>query len=264
MKELKTLTNHNTAPIGVFDSGAGGISVLKRLWALMPNEQFLYFGDSANAPYGTRPLEEIRALTVKAVEHLLDEGCKAIVLACNTATSAAAKELRETYPDVPIFGLEPALKPAALSGVHPTVVVMATPLTLREEKFRALTERFEDLCELIKLPAPELVELVEQNKMGTPELRTYLEDLFAPLDRDKIDCLVLGCTHFPFVKRELRAILGDRPVFFDGAVGIAKYAKLVLDLREMRAPLEAEGEIRFESSDPEKLPLLRQLFSFEL
>ena len=256
--------NNPTAPIGVFDSGAGGISVLKRLWALMPNEQYLYYGDSANAPYGTKPVETIRDLTVNAVEHLLDEGCKAIVLACNTATSAAAQVLRDAHPDVPIFGLEPALKPAALSGGHPTVVVMATPLTLREEKFRALTARFADLCELIPLPAPELVGLVEENKMGTPELRAYLEDLFAPLDRDKIDCLVLGCTHFPFVKRELRAILGDRPVFFDGAVGIAKYVKLVLDMRELRAAPGAAGSIRFESSDPEKLPLLRQLFSFEL
>ena len=258
------MTDNKTAPIGVFDSGAGGISVLKRLWALMPNEQFLYFGDSANAPYGTKPLEEIRALTVSAVEHLLDEGCKAIVLACNTATSAAAKELRETYPDIPIIGLEPALKPAALSGDHPTVVVMATPLTLREAKFQSLTERFAHRCELIRLPAPELVELVEQNKMGTPELMDYLEALFAPLDKDKIDCLVLGCTHFPFAKRELRAILGSRPVFFDGAVGEAKYTKVVLDERGLRAPLDAVGAIRFESSDPKKLPLLEQLFSFEL
>ena len=258
------MTNHNTAPIGVFDSGAGGISVLKRLWALMPNEQYLYYGDSANAPYGVRPVKEIRDLTFAAVEHLLDEGCKAIVLACNTATSAAAAELRETYPDVPIIGLEPALKPAALLGDRPTVVVMATPLTLREAKFQALADRFSDRCELIRLPAPELVTLVEENKMGTPELRAYLEALFAPLDKDKIDCLVLGCTHFPFAKRELRAILGSRPVFFDGAVGEAKYTKVVLEERGLRAPEDAVGAIRFESSDPEKLPLMEQLFSFEL
>ncbi len=258
------MTNNNAAPIGVFDSGAGGISVLKRLWALMPNEQFLYYGDSANAPYGTKPVETIRDLTTKAVEHLLDEGCKAIVLACNTATAAAAADLRAAHPDVPIIGLEPALKPAALSGGHPTVVVMATPLTLREEKFAALTKRFEDHCELIKLPAPELVTLVEQNKMGTAELRQYLETLFAPLEKDKIDCLVLGCTHFPFAKREIRAVLGPRPVFFDGAVGEAKYAKVVLEERNLRAPANAEGSIRFESSDPQKIGLLQQLFAFDL
>ena len=258
------MTDLRSAPIGVFDSGAGGISVLKRLWALMPNEQYLYYGDSANAPYGTRPLETIRDLTVAAVEHLLDAGCKAIVLACNTATSAAAAELREAHPDVPIIGLEPALKPAALFGDHPTVVVMATPLTLREAKFQALADRFADRCELIRLPAPELVTLVEQNKMGTPELRAYLEDLFAPLDKDSIDCLVLGCTHFPFARRELRAILGSRPVFFDGAVGEAKYTAVVLESRGLRAPDDAVGAIRFESSDPEKLPLLEQLFSFDL
>ena len=132
------MTDNKTAPIGVFDSGAGGISVLKRLWALMPNEQYLYYGDSANAPYGTKPLEEIRALTIRAVEHLLDEGCKAIVLACNTATSAAAKELRETYPDVPIFGLEPALKPASELRRDGKILVLATPLTLQQEKFENL------------------------------------------------------------------------------------------------------------------------------
>ncbi|MBQ4207200.1 MAG: glutamate racemase [Clostridia bacterium] len=258
------MTNINAAPIGVFDSGAGGISVLKRLWALMPNEQYLYYGDSANAPYGVRPVEEIRALTVAAVEKLLSLGCKAIVLACNTATSAAAAELRAAYPDVPIIGLEPALKPAALSGNHPTVVVMATPLTLREEKFARLTERFEDVCTLIKLPAPELVTLVEENKMGTPELAAYLQALFEPLKGTKIDCLVLGCTHFPFAKREIRAVLGPRPVFFDGAVGEAKYAKVVLEERKLRAPADAVGGIRFESSDPQKIGLLQQLFAFDL
>ena len=189
----------------MFDSGAGGISVLKRLWKLMPNENYIYFGDSANAPYGVRPVEEIRALTVRAAQDLFQRGCKALVLACNTATSAAAQTLREMYPDVPIIGLEPALKPAALSGGHPTVVVMATPVTLREEKFTRLTERFKDDCNLIKLPAPELVTLVEQNKMGTPELTAYLQALFAPLQKMKIDCLVLGCTHFPCKARNQSA-----------------------------------------------------------
>ena len=258
------MTKNQSAPIGVFDSGAGGISVLKRLWKLMPNENYIYFGDSANAPYGVRPVEEIRGLTVAAVEKLLSLGCKAIVLACNTATSAAAAELRAAHPEVPIIGLEPALKPAALSGGHPTVVVMATPLTLREEKFARLTERFQNACTLIKLPAPDLVRLVEQNKMGTPEMTAYLKALFAPLEADKIDCLVLGCTHFPFAKREIKALLGDRVKLFDGAVGEAKYTKVVLEDRGLLAPAENEGEIRFLSSDETKLPLLRQLFDFEL
>ena len=257
------MPQHPSAPIGVFDSGAGGISVLKRLWKLMPNENYIYYGDSANAPYGVRPLEEIRALTIAAVEYLLERGCKAIVLACNTATSAAAKELRAAYPDIPIVGLEPALKPAALSGGHPTVVVMATPLTLREEKFARLTERFQDDCTLIKLPAPELVTLVEENKMGTPELTAYLQNLFAPLAGKKIDCLVLGCTHFPFAKREIKALLGDVKLF-DGAVGEAKYTKVVLEERGLCNADDASGTIRFESSDPAKLPLLQQLFDFDL
>lgn len=124
------------SPIVVFDSGVGGISVLKRLWQLMPNEDYIYFGDSKNAPYGVKPTGEIRELTIKNAEMLMNRGAKALVIACNTATSAAADALRKAHPDFPIIGIEPALKPAALSGGHPTVIVMATELTLREKKVR--------------------------------------------------------------------------------------------------------------------------------
>ena len=254
----------NPLPIAVFDSGMGGVSVLRELMRLMPNEDYLYYGDSANAPYGTKSVQEVRALTLERIGALYTRGIKAAVIACNTATSAAVNELRQRFADIPVIGMEPAVKPAVLAHPHGTVLVLATPLTLREEKFTALTKRFEDECDLIKLPAPELVTLVEQNKMGTAELRQYLETLFAPLDKNKIDCLVLGCTHFPFAKREIRAVLGPRPVFFDGAVGEAKYTKVVLEERKLRAPADAVGGIRFESSDPQKTNLLEQLFAFDL
>ena len=131
-----------TAPVAVFDSGVGGISVLKELAAVLPRENFWYFGDSANAPYGTKSIEEIRSLTCRSIRRMIEGGAKAVVIACNTATSAAAEALRKAYPHLPIIGMEPAVKPAAMSAEHPTVLVMATPLTIREAKLRCLMDRY--------------------------------------------------------------------------------------------------------------------------
>ena len=253
-----------TAPIAVFDSGMGGISVLKQLEKLMPNENYLYFGDSKNAPYGTKSTEKIKELTEKAVVYLLSKEAKAIVIACNTATSAAAEYLREKYTSVPIVGLEPALKPAALSSEHPTVVVMATPLTLREKKFALLTEKFRDRCEIINLPAPGLVELVEQDKIGTDEMTEYVESLFAPLDKAKIDCVVLGCTHFPFARKTIESVLGGNVRIYDGAEGEARQTKRLLEEADMLNPFEEKGKITFENSDETKIELLKKLFSVEI
>ena len=258
------MTDKNFAPIGVFDSGMGGISVLKALLKELPHEDFLYFGDAANAPYGTKPTDEIRALTEKAAEHLLDAGAKAIVLACNTATSAAGASLRETYPALPIIGLEPALKPAALSGAHPTVAVMATPLTLKEEKFTRLTERFADECRLIKLPAPGLVPLVEAGKTDGDDVRAYLEALFAPYHDEHIDCVVLGCTHFPFVLKALRAVLGDGVRFYDGADGAARQTRRLLTRAGLLNPKAAPGTVQFENSDASKLLMMETLLRYEI
>ena len=137
------------APIAVFDSGLGGISVLRELRALMPEENYLYFGDSANAPYGVRSLEEVRALTMRAISGLYSRGIKAAVIACNTATSAAIVPLRERFFDIPIIGMEPALKPAVLEHPHECVLVLATALTLREEKFSHLMENYDALAEVM-------------------------------------------------------------------------------------------------------------------
>ena len=137
------------APIGVFDSGAGGLSVLKELVRLMPEEDFIYYGDSLNAPYGVKPLEEVRQLTYACAEHLLERGVKEIIIACNTATSAACKIMRGMYPDLPLVGIEPAVKPAAQNHRGEKVAVMATPLTLHEEKFKQLVKRYENLATII-------------------------------------------------------------------------------------------------------------------
>ena len=144
----------NREVIGVFDSGVGGISVLRELIKVMPNENYLYFGDSEHAPYGTKTLEEVRALTIENVQALLGKGAKSIVVACNTATSAAVAVLRKMYPDLPLVGIEPAIKPAVLACPGQRVVVMATPMTLCQEKFQKLMQKYEENAQIIPLPCP--------------------------------------------------------------------------------------------------------------
>lgn len=251
----------NESPIAVFDSGMGGVSVLRELYKLMPNENYLYFGDSKNAPYGVKSTEEIKNLTIENVSSLINKGAKAVVIACNTATSAAAKELREAYPDVIIIGLEPALKPAVLSKEHPTVVVLATPLTLREEKFELLYNRFKDDAEIIRLPAPYLVRLVEEDKVDTEETTEYLEKLFEGIDKEKVDCLVLGCTHFPFAKRRLSAFLGGHVMIFNGAEGAARQTQRLLSEKNLLITKEEEGSIIFENSDEKQIEFAMKLFN---
>ena len=188
-------------PIAVFDSGLGGISVLRALVQRLPGEDFLYFGDSANAPYGVRPVAEVRRLTQDVIGRLYDRGIKAAVIACNTATSAAIGPLRAAFPDIPVIGIEPALKPAVAH--HRRVLVLATPLTLREEKFVALMHQCAGCAgcaEIVPLPCPELVEFVERGELDSPALTAYLARQLGPY-AGRVDAAVLGCTHFPFVRR---------------------------------------------------------------
>ena len=217
--------------IAVFDSGVGGISVLRELVRLMPQERYLYFGDSANAPYGTRPTAEVRALTLAAAERLMARGCKALVVACNTATAAAIIDMRAKYPDKIIIGIEPALKVAADHFPGGEVGVMATPVTLREEKFDVLLHRFTDACTVHKIPAPGLVELVERGMAVSEESEALLKPLLLPY-RDRLDAVVLGCTHYPFAAPVIGKLLGGHTALLDGGPGTA---------RQTRRRLEAEG-----------------------
>ena len=260
----QSLTVTADSPIGVFDSGLGGISVLRELYRLMPEENYLYFGDSANAPYGTKGTEKIADLTSANVEKLIERGSKAVVIACNTATAAAAGGLRAAHPSFPIIGLEPALKPAALSSEHPTVVVMATKLTLSEKKFADLLERFKDEAEVIKLPAPKIVELVEDGKEDENEMDGYLAEIFEPFSSKKIDCVVLGCTHFPFAKRAISRYFGGDVKIFDGAEGTARQTKRLLAERGLLRKSRQNGKIIFENSDPNKITREEELFYKEL
>ena len=185
--------------IAVFDSGVGGVSVLRELRALMPGERFYYFGDSINAPYGKKTTEQVRALTLAAGRKLLiDRDCKALVVACNTATAAAITDLREAYPDRIIVGIEPALKLACDRHPGGTVGIMATDVTLREKKLAALMERVKRDCTVLRVHAPGAVELVEAGKCETDEAVALMERLLGEYIGN-LDALVLGCTHYPFL-----------------------------------------------------------------
>ncbi len=255
--------NGSEKPIAVFDSGVGGISVLRALIREMPDENYRYYGDSANAPYGTKRLEEVRRLTVSHVDRLIAEGAKAVVVACNTATSAAVRYLRQKYPAVPIIGIEPALKPAVLSGPHPNVVVMATPMTIREEKFHNLMERYLDMAHIIPLPCPGLMEYIEHGDMQGKELEQFLERLFEPFEKQKLDAVVLGCTHYPFVSRQLQSVLGNAVMLFEGGPGTARETKRRIKEAGLLRNGARPGRVCFENSadSREKQKLCRRLLA---
>jgi len=208
--------------IAVFDSGLGGLSVLKELRKLMPEERFLYFGDRKNAPYGGKTTEEVQQLTLSAAEKLMERGCKALVVACNTATAAAITELRAAYPHKIIVGIEPALKPAAEAFPNGPIGIMATEVTLREEKLRLLMEHYPN-TELLRIPAPGLVELIEAQR----PVDGLLSEILSPY-KGGLKALVLGCTHYPLVKDEIQKILPD-VALFDGGAGTARQTRRLLE-----------------------------------
>ncbi len=256
------MTYNSGSPIAVIDSGVGGITVLRKLYKLMPYENFIYFGDSANAPYGVRTKQEIKELTVSAAERLMARGAKAIVIACNTATSAAAAYLRGKYPDYIFIGLEPAIKPAALSKENPRVLVLATPLTLKEEKFDKLMESLKDRAEFIKLPAPDLVRYIESGELDSPDEIAYLEKILEPYKDNKVDAVVLGCTHFPFARKSIIKILGDKVQVFDGGPGAARHCRRLLEEKGLLTDSTTEGKITFENSDPDKIQTSINMFNY--
>lgn len=231
--------------IGVFDSGVGGISVLRHLGKLLPNERFLYYGDSANAPYGRRTTAQVQELTLAAVEKMMVHGLKALVVACNTATAAAIQSLRQTYPDLIVIGIEPALKPAVDQFPGGRIGVMATEVTLREEKFDALLRRYEEAATITKIPAPGLVELVETGKANTNEAELLLSALLGPY-AGKLDALVLGCTHYPLATGAIRKVLGPRVVLIDGGEGTARETKRRLEQSGLL--YDGPGEILWQNS----------------
>ena len=244
----------STAPIGVFDSGLGGISVAREIRRDMPNEHVLYFGDSANAPYGTKSPEQVRELSDVIVKRFVEQGVKAVVIACNTATSAAANELRDTY-DIPIIGMEPALKVACDRGhgKRQRVIVAATPLTLRERKFAVLMDRFKADHTIFPEPCPGLVEIVEHGQLDDHDvvMRT-LHQYFDQYDLSTIDSVVLGCTHYIFIrdaiKRYAAMHLHGTCTLFDGNAATVYQLKRVLEAQRLLNARNASGNVTFHTS----------------
>ena len=228
----------------VFDSGLGGLSVLRQLRRLMPQENFLYFGDSAFAPYGTRPTQQVRKLTLARIGEWMDGETKAVVIACNTATAAAIETLRQVYPRQIIIGVEPALKLAAERFPGGRILVMGTEVTLREQKFATLMERFTPTHQIVKVPCPGLVECIEQGQLEGPA----------------VDAVVLGCTHYPFVRRQIARRVGADAAIFDGGEGTARETMRRLAQRGLlRQGGEGSVTLRNSRSTPEILALSQRL-----
>ncbi|QDW73288.1 glutamate racemase [Lachnospiraceae bacterium KGMB03038] len=228
-------------PIGFMDSGLGGLSVLREAVRIMPYDDFIYYGDSKNAPYGVKDQETIRRLTFHVVEMLLERGIKGLAIACNTATSAAVAKLRILYPNLPIVGIEPAVKPAVEQNHGGRILVMATPMTIRQEKFHRLLERHRNGKEVIPVPCAGLMEFVEHGELDGDTLEAYFEEHLTPYLTEDTETIVLGCTHYPFLKGYLKKFLGDRKIaLIDGSLGTAM---------ELRRRLLEQGLICEEKRD---------------
>lgn len=218
------MTNNN--PIGLFDSGVGGTSIWREIHSLMPNEDTIYLADSKNAPYGLRPKEEIVALSMKNTEFLLDLGCKIIVVACNTATTNAIKELRAKYA-VPFIGIEPAIKPAANNSATQTIGILATKGTLSSELFNKAVEIYQH-TKIVEQVGHGLVELIESGQIDSPEMDKLLRSYLKPMIAANIDYLVLGCSHYPYLIPKIKKLLPDRIKIIDSGEAVARQTQNVL------------------------------------
>ncbi len=250
----------NDAPIGVFDSGVGGLSVLREIRALLPNESLLYVADSGHVPYGDKSPEFIRERCRLLAEFLLSQGAKALVLACNTATVAGVAELRERYPQLPIIGMEPAVKPAAAATKTGVVGVLATTGTLKSAKFAALLDRFACDVRVVTQPCPGLVERIEAGELESAATRALLQGFVAPLLAEGCDTLILGCTHYPFIKPLLRSLVPKSISIIDTGAAVARHVQRMLSVQDALASGPAQPTQFWSSAEPQAmqhvLPLL--------
>ncbi|MCP1646666.1 glutamate racemase [Pseudomonas nitroreducens] len=230
----------DAAPVGVFDSGVGGLSVLHEIRARLPHESLIYLADCGHVPYGEKTPEYIRSRCRSIAEFLLSRGAKALVLACNTATAAAAADLRELYPQLPIVAMEPAVKPAAEATRSGVVGVLATTGTLKSARFAALLDRFASDVRVITQPGPGLVERIELGDLNGPQTRALLQGYVAPLLAEGCDTLILGCTHYPFLRPLLRELVPAEVSLVDTGAAVARQLERVLQARGMLAEGQAK------------------------
>ncbi len=235
-------------PIGIFDSGVGGLSVWREIVRQLPAENTVYVADQAHIPYGQRPLDEVRHLTENVTRFLLTQGAKLIVVACNTASGAALHTLREKFPDVPFVGMEPAVKPAVERTRTGAIGVIATPVTFQGDLFAGLVARFGNGVKLHTRACPGLVEAVEAGALDTPETEALLRHYLTPMLAAGIDQLVLGCTHYPFLSATIQRIVGSEVTLIDPAPAVARQVGRVLTQRGLAAPSTQPGQHHFYTS----------------
>lgn len=243
----------NEAPVGIFDSGVGGLSVLREIRQLLPHESLLYVADSGHVPYGEKSPEYIRERCILITEHLLQQGAKALVLACNTATAAAAADLRERYPQLPIVGMEPAVKPAAAATRSGVVGVLATTGTLKSARFAALLDRFANDVRVVTQPCPGLVECIEAGELQAPATRKLLQGYVEPLLAEGCDTLILGCTHYPFLRPLLHTLVPESVSLVDTGAAVARQLQRLLAQHDLQAFGSARETRYWSSGEPEKL-----------
>lgn len=236
----------NLAPIGVYDSGMGGLSVWRELRRELPNESMLFFADGLRCPYGGQPLETIQQYADEVVEWMLGQGVKLIVVACNTATGAAIDFLREKYSSITFVGLEPAVKPAALTTVSGTIAVMATAASFQGRLYLETSQKFGEGVRIIPVVGEGFVELVESSREDTPEAYETVRRVIEPLFEQEIDKIVLGCTHYPFLMQQIERVVGDRDIeIIDPAPAVAKHTRRLLKREGLLAPSDNIPTYRF-------------------
>jgi glutamate racemase len=237
-------TNFNNNPIGIFDSGVGGISVLKHIHALLPHEDLIYLADSKYAPYGNKTAQEITQRCLILSDDLLQKNVKAIVVACNTATAAAIDILRDTF-DIPIIGMEPAVKPAAEASKNGVIGVLATVGTLKSAQFAALLESYGRNVKVVTQGCVGLVECIERGELVTPETKALIRLYTSPLLAEGADTIVLGCTHYPFVKQVIQDIVGKEITLIDTGAAVAKQLKRQLEENGLLSASKETADVRF-------------------
>ncbi|MCD4803473.1 MAG: glutamate racemase [Anaerolineales bacterium] len=244
-------------PIGIFDSGVGGLSVLEEVRRQYPLEDWIYIADQIHVPYGPRSREEVLGYSEGIVRYLLGKGAKLIIVACNTASAVALAELRKKYPDVPFVGMEPAVKPAAEGTSSGVVGVLATPATFQGDLYSSTVEKFARGVEILKDTCPGLVGQIEGGKIDDPLTRNILEKALTPMLEKGVDEVVMGCTHYPFVIPIIREIVGKEVRVIDPAPAVARQAGRLLETFDLKADRDREGEGHFQTTgDPGKLEKL--------
>ena len=260
------------APIGIFDSGIGGLSIAQEIAKHLPHERFIYFADTAHVPYGPRDDQNIRELTAQAIEWLYRKGCKVAVVACNTASAFSLDYLREHYGDnFPIIGLVPALKPAVLQSKSKTVAVLATPATFRGQLIKDVVDKFAQPSGVTVIPVTclDLVPFVESGAQMSAACLATLKDILQPVVDQGADYLVLGCTHYPFLKIAIQSIFGQKLTLIDSGLAVARQTARILIKNELLFEQNHEGDVRIEcyvsGNNAESLrPILQLLIEPEL